>query len=90
VVDVLDRLDLRVALHRHSIEPVIGAELGERRLQPAQGLHRRARAHVLVALEQGEAQLVLDRHDRSGESTFAPRLRSPPLALDRVKVDVGA
>src|SRR6516225_3489444 len=51
VVDMLHRLDLRVALHRDRVEPEIGTELGERRLQPAQRLHRRPGTHMLVAFE---------------------------------------
>src|SRR5271166_3297354 len=90
VMDVLDRLDLRVALHRDGVEPEIGAELSEGRLEPTQGLHRRAGAHMLVALEQGRADLVLDRYDRAGKAGFLPRPGCPALALDRVEVDIGA
>src|SRR6516164_7567835 len=52
MMDVVDRLDLRVALHGYAVEPVIATELGEGWLEAAQGLHRCSRAHMLVALEQ--------------------------------------
>ena len=55
MVDVVDRLDFRVALD--------GARHDKGRVERGQRLHVGARTHVLVMIEDDETVLVLDRHD---------------------------
>ena len=47
-VHVIDRLDLRIALHRDRVEAGHLAHLHERRLERGERLHGRGRPHVLV------------------------------------------
>ena len=59
-VHVLDALDLRIARQRDRVE-AHRAELGEGGLELAEAFERRARLDELVALEHGQADLVVDR-----------------------------
>jgi len=76
VMDMLDALDLGIALQRHRVEAELVADLGEGRLQGAERLHRRAGPHVLVLVEEGKADLVV-RHRDDGvlEAARLPGLR---------------
>ena len=89
-VDVVDRLDLRIALDRHRVEARHLAHLHEGRIELRQRLHRRGRAHVLVLGQDGEAVDVLDRHHRILEAALVPGLAGALLALHRIGVDVVA
>ena len=62
----------------------------ERRPQSAEALQRRLGAHVLVMVEGNHSNLVLDRYDRAGEPSFAPRARSALLTFDGVTIDIGS
>ena len=90
VMDVVELLDLRIALLRHRIEAREFAQLRERRLERRQRLHRRIGAHMLVMVEDGLAENVLHRHDRLLEIAVLPRIRRALLAFDRIGVDVVA
>ena len=89
-VHVIDRLDLRIALHRDRIEARHLAHLHERRLQRGERLHRGVGPHVLVLGEDREPVDVLHRHDRFLEAPFVPCLGGALLAFDRIGIDVVA
>ena len=90
MMDVVDVFDVRMRLDGDRIEAAQFAHLHERRLQGGERLHRRARTHVLVLGQDGEAVDVLYRHHRAVEAAFVPRRRGALLAFDRVGVDVVA
>src|ERR1700687_3933386 len=89
VMDMVDRLDLGIALDRHCIE-TISAEFREGRLQRRQGLHAGVWAHMFVAVEDGLAERVLDRDDRILEIALVPRVRGALLAFYGEGVDIVA
>ncbi len=88
MVNVFDRLHLRMRLDRHRIEPALFTHHREGGFQCAKGLHVGARPQVLVLGEQRQAVDVPDRHDRAGEAAIIPGRRRSFLALDRVGVDI--
>ena len=73
VVDVIDPLKMRVFQHRNLVEA--GHLLTHHReggVQRAEALHVGAGAHVLVAIQNGQAVLVLDGDDRFLETVVFP------------------
>ena len=91
MVDVLDLLQMRVFQLRHGVEARHHLALFlERGLQPAQRLHVRLGAHVLVAVEDRQAVLVAHGDDGAGEAAFGPGAGGAFLALDGIGVDVVA
>ena len=89
-MDVVDRLDLRIALDRDRIKARHFAHLHERGIELRQGLHGRGRPHVLVLVEQRQPVDVLYRDHRVLETAVLPGFRRTLLTLDRIGVDVGA
>ena len=89
VVDVVHLLDLRVALDGDGVEAhlAIGGEGG---VQGGQALHRGLGPHVLVMVEERQAELVLHRQDRFLETALAPGLGGALLAFHGEGVDVRA
>lgn len=87
---MLNLLDLRIALQGHRIEAALLSVHDEGGFQGAQVPGRGAGTHMLVAVQQNPAQVVLDRQNGSGEITLVPGVRGPPLALCGVVVQVGA
>ncbi len=90
VVHVVDALDFRIAHVDDRIEARFLAEPGEGGIEARERLHRRLGAHVLVVIEEGQADLVLHGDDRLLEAAFLPGLRGALLALDGEAIDVGA
>ena len=87
MVDVVDPLQMRVFHQgnlvetRHRLAPFL-----ERGLQAAKALHVGARAHVFVAVQDGQAVDVLDRHHRFREPARRPGRRRPLLAFHRQRI----
>src|SRR5262249_28410100 len=88
-MDMGKRLDLRVTLDRHRIESHL-AEFGKGRLQRSERLHRGLGTHMLVALGNLEAQLILHRDHGVLEITLRPRIGRALLAFDRERIDIVA
>ena len=91
VVDVVDPLEVRVLQDRHGVEAGHGlADVLERRLERAEGLHVGRGPHVLVAVEDRQAVDVAHRHDRLREAVVRPGGGGALLALDGEEVAVVA
>jgi hypothetical protein len=90
VVDVVDLLEFRIALHGHRIEAAHFAHHDEGRVERRQRLHVGVGPHVLVMVEHGQAVNVLHRHDRLVEIALLPGAGGALLALDGIGVDVVA
>ena len=90
VMHVVDRLDVRMRLHRDGVEARELAHLDERRLELRQRLHGGRRPHVLVLGEQRDAVAVLHRDDGFRKAPFVPGDAGALLALHRIGVDVVA
>src|SRR5438034_2344132 len=88
MMNMVDAFEFGITLNGDRIEPVTVAHLGEGGLERTQHLHRGLRAQMLVAIEKGEADDVLDRNDRAREMSILPGLRRAPLALDRIGIDI--
>ncbi len=89
-MDMIDRLDLGIFLDRDRVEARLLAGDFESRLEPGEILHRRARTHVLVLFQQGNADVVTDRHDGPVEVAVLPGVGGAVLALDRIGIDIFA
>src|SRR5271154_2781938 len=85
VVDLLDGVVLR---QRHVVEAAHLADAVERGLQLAQAFQRGVGPHVLVVVEDGQAILVENRHNRFREVSARPGLGGLVLAAQRVGVHV--
>ena len=91
MVDMVDLLDLGIALLRHRVEArhhlALHLEAG---LEGRQRLHGRLRPHQLVVGQKLDAVLVLHRHDRLLEVAGVPGGLGALLRFDGVGVDVVA
>ena len=87
---VIDRLDLRIALHGDGVETRHLAHLHERRLQRGERLHGGVGPHVLVLGKDREPVDILHRHDRFLEASFVPCLGGALLAFDGIGIDIVA
>ncbi len=82
MVDVVDLLQMRVLHQCDLVEAGHDlAHLLERGVQCAERLHVGLRAHVFVAVQNGQAVLVLDRDDGFVETSLIPRLLGALLGL---------
>src|SRR5690606_32846116 len=86
MMHVIDVLKFGVTLPEHGIESQ-RADLFERRLQGAEGLHRGLRPHMLVMVKNGDT-FVPDRDDRFREPAFRPRGVRAALTFKREGIDV--
>ena len=89
MVDVVDLLDLGVALLRHRVEAHLAVG-GEGRVQRGQALHGGRGPHVLVVVQDRQAELVLHGQDRALEPSLGPSRGGALLALHRIGVHVVA
>ena len=90
MVHVVDLLDFRMALDGDGVEAAHLAGHGEGRVERASACMSVVGPHMLVMVEDGQAVLVLHRHDRVLEVALLPGLGRALLALHRIGVDVVA
>ena len=87
---MIDGLKLGVLLQSDRIEAGLLTRNLECCLEPREVFEGRTGTNVLILVEQGHANAILDRYHRIIEITFIPGVRGTPLALNGICVNVFA